>query len=84
MTLIAIQNYFLQVKKANFSHLAKEFKMDEEILQDMLSFWIKKGKLKKTTFETGSCNTGCNNCKLGCFSSLKKNLPQMPVYEWVG
>lgn len=82
MTLIAIQTYFLQVKKATLSHLLHEFKIDEAVLEHMLSFWIKKGKLKKILPEEEStCNTRCGSCRLGCMS-LKKKLTIMPLYEW--
>lgn len=83
MTLIEIQTYFLQVKKTTLSHLLKEFKIDEDVLQDMLSFWIRKGKLKKRLSEGNNCNTRCNSCQLGCIS-LKKTLPIIHIYEWVG
>lgn len=93
MILIALQTYFLKVKTATSSHLLKEFKVDEAVLQDMLSFWIKKGKLKKIIrplskpfaereVTSKGCKTPCNACQLGC--SSKEQFPTGEVYEWIG
>ena len=81
MKLLEIKNYFLRVKKASLNHLLKEFDMDKDILQDMLTLWIKKGNLKKIASD--GCATRCSSCQLGC-SALRQNIPSSEIYEWVG
>ena len=78
--LLEIKNYFLRVKKASLDNLSKEFNLDIEILENMLSLWIKKGCLKKVSNEK-DCASRCSSCQLGCFTA--KKIPSFEVYEWV-
>ncbi len=85
MILKEIQNYFLEVQTASLSHLAAHFNVNETVLQDMLAFWIKKGKLKKVMSNIearAGANTKCATCPLSCMSA-QVNSPCNTVYEWV-
>ncbi|PKM12295.1 MAG: sugar metabolism transcriptional regulator [Gammaproteobacteria bacterium HGW-Gammaproteobacteria-3] len=72
MILSDLRDYIKHRHKVALIDLINHFHMDGEALRGMLSKWVSKGKVKKTTLEKG-CSTGC--CK--CDPALTE------FYEWV-
>jgi hypothetical protein len=82
MILIAIKTYFLREKRATLPALSKALGLNKTLLEEMLNLWIKKGKLRRISFETACPSDMCSSCQLGCFKKQKG--PTLPdIYEWI-
>lgn len=53
--------------------LSQHFHKDPAVLRDMLSHWIRKGKVRLAKVE-GSCRSGCGGCSAA---------NQEEVYTWI-
>ncbi len=71
MSLLAIKQYFLQVKVANLASICEYFKLSPELLRDMLGHWIRKGKIRRFN-KTAACGKQCVKCDPG----------MIEIYEW--
>jgi putative ferrous iron transport protein C len=70
MLAIDIKRYLEHNKTATLSQLSNQFDMNPDNMRDLLSMWVKKGKIKLT----GYCDTKDHaNC----------NTPQDEIYEWL-
>jgi hypothetical protein len=72
MILSDLRDYLKQQHRVALADLVLHFGLDADALRGMLSKWISKGKLAKTSKE-GACGTGC--CK--CDPALTE------IYEWL-
>lgn len=70
MILSELRDYLKQQQHVTLHDLVLHFKCDADALRGMLSKWISKGKVKKST---PNCSTGC--CK--CDPTLTE------LYEWI-
>lgn len=72
MILITLKQYLIQRRHVTMQNLINHFKLDPEILRDMLNLFIRKGHLKKKQ-KTNACGSKCIKCH-----------PNMiEVYEWL-
>ncbi|MHB1948396.1 MAG: FeoC-like transcriptional regulator [Gammaproteobacteria bacterium] len=72
MNLLEIKNYLMRVKMASLTSLTAYFNCDSQLLQQMLSHWVRKGCVRKCVAKP-ACGTQCLQCKV----------PATEVYEWV-
>lgn len=72
MNLLDIKSHMMQVKMASLSSLCVYFNCDSGVLRDMLSHWVRKGKLRQC-MKTPQCGVKCSQC-----SPLVTE-----IYEWV-
>ncbi len=63
----------IQVKMASLSSLCVYFNRDPNVLRDMLSHWVRKGKVRQC-MKTPKCGVKCNQCSIAATE----------IYEWVG
>jgi hypothetical protein len=72
MILSDLKAYMQQRRRVVLNELIVHFNMDANALRGMLSKWISKGKIKKSSTET-ACGTSCCKCD-----------PAMTeIYEWL-
>ncbi|MEQ1636357.1 MAG: FeoC-like transcriptional regulator [Methylococcales bacterium] len=72
MILSDLRSYMQLQHRVVLNDLIIHFNMDANALRGMLSKWISKGKVRKTSAEAG-CGTSCCKCD-----------PVMTeIYEWV-
>lgn len=70
MLAIDIKKYLAQNKTATLSQLSSQFAMNTDNMRDLLSLWVKKGKLK----HVANCNVEAHaNC----------NSENDEIYEWI-
>ncbi|XKM13806.1 FeoC-like transcriptional regulator [Orbaceae bacterium ac157xtp] len=64
MLMTDIYQYIELNGRASLLDLARHFKVPESALQHMLTFWIKKGKVRLANLSENSCITGksCSDC----------------------
>ena len=72
MILSELRDYIKIQQKVAMVDIANHFQMDADVLRAMLDKWVSKGKIKKTSLETG-CGTSCCKCD--------PNLTD--IFEWV-
>ncbi len=72
MILSDLRTYLQDKQRVNLSDLVLHFQVDADALRGMLSKWVSKGRVKRSTAESG-CGTSC--CK--CDPLLTE------IYEWV-
>lgn len=72
MSLIAIKQYMLQVKKATLDGLCRQFNAEPDTMRCLLQHWIAKGKLRQC-MKKSACGTRCFQCP----SAMTE------MYEWV-
>ena len=73
MILSQIKRYLSEKKKIALGELCIHFDTEPDAMRGMLEHWIRKGKVKKHTFEE-SCSNGCLKCR---------NNGAMEIYEWM-
>lgn len=73
MILSDLRSYLQDKHRVTLNDLVLHFDIDANALRGMLGKWISKGKVKRSTAESG-CGTSC--CK--CDPLLTE------IYEWVG
>ncbi len=72
MILSELKAYMQQRRRVVLNELIIHFNMDANALRGMLSKWISKGKIKKSSTEA-ACGTSCCKC-----------VPTMTeIYEWL-
>ena len=72
MILSDLRDYLLQRQRVTLNDLVLHFNMDADALRGMLEKWISKGKVRKTSPESG-CGTSCCKCDPGLTE----------IYEWL-
>ncbi|MGR9053944.1 MAG: FeoC-like transcriptional regulator [Gammaproteobacteria bacterium] len=72
MILSDLRNFIKQQHRVALSDLVNHFHMDADALRGMLGKWVSKGKIKRSTLESG-CGSSC--CK--CDPALTE------IYEWL-
>ena len=61
----------------SLGQIARELALEPAMLQEMLDYWVRKGKLRRSD----CCPTGCGTCHCGDHCPFVVTLPQ--VYERV-
>ena len=69
MDLRQLKAYLIEHKQATLMDLANHFRTEPDLIQGMLTHWIRKGKVEHTHIE--ECSKGC--CKGG----------NLDIYHWV-
>lgn len=72
MILSDLRTYLQDKHRVNLNDLVMHFQVDADALRGMLSKWVNKGRVKRSTAESG-CGTSC--CK--CDPLLTE------IYEWI-
>ena len=72
MSLIAIKQHMIKVKKATLSSLCVLFNADAEQLRCLLQHWMRKGKIRQCTMQP-ACGTQCAKCP----TAMRE------MYEWI-
>jgi len=72
VSVIAIKNHMMQVKRATLAHLCQIFGVEPDTVRCLLSHWIKKGKIRRC-MKDPACGKTCGKC-----SPLV-----VEMYEWV-
>lgn len=77
MLMTDISQYIELNGRASLLDLSRHFKIQESAMQQMLSFWLKKGKITLVDASQSSCSTGkkCSDC-FECNDSAQQ------VYIW--
>lgn len=70
-TLREVLNYFEKQSRAlSLTDLARELRVEPALLQEMIGYWVRKGKLRQVSADScGSCG-----CSAGC--PLPTTLPR--------
>ncbi|OCG21901.1 hypothetical protein A9G11_07880 [Gilliamella sp. wkB108] len=78
MLITSIRDY-VQIKgRVDLQNIACHFNLPESALIPMLSFWVKKGMIKREISDNQT------NCKTNlCHSCMKCDLDQQAIYTWV-
>ena len=71
MILRDIKTYLIANKRATLDDLVNHFHSSPEVMRDMLSHWVRKGKVIKDS-QMPNCGKSCGHC----------NIPQIEIYEW--
>lgn len=71
MLITSIRDYVQLKERANLQDIARYFRLPESAVEQMLSFWVKKGVLKLITFsEQNDCDSvKCSDCSSCSFDS---------------
>jgi hypothetical protein len=72
MMLTQLKDFFKQRHIVSFFDLTLQFKIDHQVLRDMLQLWVNKGKIRKIS-KTDHCGTKCTKCH----PFVRE------IYEWV-
>jgi len=72
MDLIQLKSYLRGRKITPIQDVAFHFQTDIETVRPMLTIWINKGKLRKSTDIARACK-GCCTCDLAAIE----------IYEWI-
>ncbi|MCV6637905.1 FeoC-like transcriptional regulator [Candidatus Albibeggiatoa sp. nov. NOAA] len=70
MDLRQIKAYLIERKQATLTDLAHHFRTEPEMVQGMLTHWVRKGKVQHTHIE--ACSKGC------CHTEH-----DLDIYRWV-
>ncbi|WP_392551847.1 FeoC-like transcriptional regulator [Orbus wheelerorum] len=64
MLMTDIASYLELNGRASLLDLSRHFRIEESAMQQMLSFWVKKGKIKLVDASQSNCTTGhkCSDC----------------------
>lgn len=75
--LISMRDYIQLKGRANLQDIARYFHLPESVVEQMMLFWIKKGKIKLSIMEDlNACGTKkCASC-IGC------DLTGQRIYTW--
>jgi hypothetical protein len=76
MLMTDIRDYLQLIGRANLHDLALHFQVQESAMEQMLTFWIKKGFISQHYLSQDMCGQGkCSDC-FECSEGLKK------LYIW--
>ena len=54
-----------QTAPMSINRMARDMSLEPGVLQGMIDYWVRKGKLREVNSTTEDCNTcGSNKCKL--------------------
>lgn len=74
MKLIEIRDYLQLVGRATLQDLARHFRMQESAMEQMLLFWVKKGRLRQCEISS--------QCAKGCCACPVSRMPSKYLYVW--
>lgn len=72
MSLLDIKKHLMEIKISSLANLSSYFKVDADLLRQMLGHWVKKGKVRcfsRQMMCEGKC-TQCGSCAT-------------EIYEWL-
>ncbi len=88
--LFAVRDLLRERRVATTGQLATELKLPQEVVDDVLAHWQRRGLIESETVETGggcgigsraSCG-GCNGCET--VKSFTADIPSISAYRWLG
>ena len=63
MTPSLLKQYLQEKKQASLRDLVVHFGTNNEVVQDAMAFWIRKGNVELRTIS--NCDKGCCQCDIG-------------------
>lgn len=72
MLITAIRDYLISIGQASLQDLARHFQVQESAMEQMLSFWLRKGTIRQISLTQPGCSSNqCSNC-FACPDGAKK------------
>lgn len=56
------------VQPLSLSQLARQLDVDQALVEDMIGYWVRKGKLRDSSLENSCASGGCGGCTVGAGS----------------
>jgi len=73
MTLLDLKAYLSQHQQATLMDLSYHFQSSPDTVQNLLNYWIKKGKVRHVQLpQFSQCHSGCGQCG-----------QNIDVYQWL-
>ena len=61
-----LEHFERQSGAVSFTTMARELGVEPPMLQEMIGYWVRKGRLRQVN-DAADCNAGCNtSCARGC------------------
>jgi hypothetical protein len=88
--LFAVREVLRARRVATAGQLASELRLSQDVVDDVLAHWQRRGLVENERIETGGgCGTGspaaCGGCT-GCdtIRKITEDLPTISAYRWLG